>query len=502
MKLNRSPKPLSTTAARMLADAVFVALVAAAAAMALFWGAGVAHGQPPGGPHCMVSCPASDGGTWRASGTLVAKDAERGLVTTAWHVVRDSRGPYYVCLGGRCYPAQLVSDPAAELAALWIAAPPEEPAPVDLDEPRPGERLTIAGFGGGGPFRTAAGPMSGNLGEYISLGAPTRTVVCSARQGDSGGGVFDQSGRLRGVLWGQNSEGTRFICGAPLRRFLDRVWPNRPGRVIGHATPPPAAAADWQSGGGPTTYAGGAPGPRPGTDPAPALGATTAVAPATPLLAPPLRDGADVDRALTATLDQMQKSIETLRDEKVDRTEFQRAVAAAQERLAGLAVPSVPPLAETSTAPAAAPAPPAAAPAPPLRDGAKWDTIRTTIRTSVPLLGLLAIGAAATTGLGAPYVAWRIGMWALAGWRRRRGQSQPPAPSPQPHTQYVPIAVDAPPPEQQVVPRTHYVTVEGNAYANAHQWASEQVARKYPGGSELLTTLDSLIQQKLAANPR
>jgi hypothetical protein len=62
-----------------------------------------------------------------------------------------------------------------------------------------------------------------------------------------------------------------------------------------------------------------------------------------------------------------------------------------------------------------------------------------------------------------------------------------------------PIAVDSPPPPQQTVPETHYVPVEQDSFAKAHQWASEHVARKYPGATEVLQTQDSLIKQFLAS---
>jgi len=62
----------------------------------------------------------------------------------------------------------------------------------------------------------------------------------------------------------------------------------------------------------------------------------------------------------------------------------------------------------------------------------------------------------------------------------------------------VPVAVDSPPPRQQTVPETHYVSVEQDTFAKAHQWASEQVVRKYPGATEILQTQDSLIKQCLA----
>jgi hypothetical protein len=49
------------------------------------------------------------------------------------------------------------------------------------------------------------------------------------------------------------------------------------------------------------------------------------------------------------------------------------------------------------------------------------------------------------------------------------------------------------------VPETHYVSVEQDSFAKAHQWASEHVARKYPGATEILQAQDSLIKQYLAA---
>lgn len=82
--------------------------------------------------------------------------------------------------------------------------------------------------------------------------------------------------------------------------------------------------------------------------------------------------------------------------------------------------------------------------------------------------------------------------------RNRRGGG--PSGSPQtlpPGSQ--PVAVDTPPLPQRTVPETHYVPYENDAFAKAHQWASEQVARKYPGAVEMLSTLDSLIKQQLNA---
>jgi hypothetical protein len=69
----------------------------------------------------------------------------------------------------------------------------------------------------------------------------------------------------------------------------------------------------------------------------------------------------------------------------------------------------------------------------------------------------------------------------------------------------VPVAIDSPPVTTQLPGETHYVEVESNNFARAHQWASEQVARKFatrrPEAREVLTTLDSLIKQQLAGQP-
>jgi hypothetical protein len=68
--------------------------------------------------------------------------------------------------------------------------------------------------------------------------------------------------------------------------------------------------------------------------------------------------------------------------------------------------------------------------------------------------------------------------------------------------QPVPIVVDSPPPPQRTVPETHYVSYETDSFAKAHQWACEQVARKYPGASELLHAQESLIKQCLAGRAK
>lgn len=99
-----------------------------------------------------------------------------------------------------------------------------------------------------------------------------------------------------------------------------------------------------------------------------------------------------------------------------------------------------------------------------------------------PLLTALAVGGP----LG-------VGLCVGRSWLRSRAKARvrEPRESPQP------VAVDTPPPPQQVVPETRYVSYERDEFAKAHQWACEQLARKFPGAVEMLASLDSLIKQQL-----
>lgn len=124
------------------------------------------------------------------------------------------------------------------------------------------------------------------------------------------------------------------------------------------------------------------------------------------------------------------------------------------------------------------------------------------IDTTTPgLLHGLSTGKllAATLGLSGPLAVAVMAAGALVGRRIKKrtsnsSNSQPSTFSAQPF----PVAVDTPPPPQQSIPESHYVPVERDSFARAHQWAREQVARKYPGATEVLTTLESLIKQQLA----
>jgi hypothetical protein len=82
-----------------------------------------------------------------------------------------------------------------------------------------GERLTIAGFGRGA-YREETGACT----EYLSpaTGYPREFVElqATARQGDSGGPIFNERRELAGVLFGQNDGRTIGSCSTRVRAFL------------------------------------------------------------------------------------------------------------------------------------------------------------------------------------------------------------------------------------------------------------------------------------------
>ena len=157
------------------------------------------------------------------SGTLIERtdDGRLGLVLTCAHLFKEGVGEIVVTLSNkRTHGAKLVAiDRQADLAALMIANPLVQPAPVSFAVSRD-ERLDACGYGPHGVFRCAVGK---EVGQAATQGQVSLMISGSVRSGDSGGGVFDQQGRLVAVIWGESQGVTYASYGKPLHRFLDRV---------------------------------------------------------------------------------------------------------------------------------------------------------------------------------------------------------------------------------------------------------------------------------------
>ena len=159
----------------------------------------------PQTPHpAVVRIVAREGKTTSlGSGTLIHVTEDFGLVITNWHVVRGAKGPVEVIFpdGFRSGGTVMKLDDAWDLAAVGIWRPHVKPVPLATKIPIRGDWLSIAGYGGG-DYRTA----SGRCTQYVAPGRnqPFEMVELSteARQGDSGGPIFNADGELAGVLLG------------------------------------------------------------------------------------------------------------------------------------------------------------------------------------------------------------------------------------------------------------------------------------------------------------
>jgi len=185
------------------------------------------------------------GSTSYGSGTLVDVNGEHGLVVTNWHVVSESASPPTVLFadGFRSLAQVVRADHDWDLAALVIWRPNAGPVRLATEAPRPGERLSIAGYGKG-PYRLASGPCTNYLAPNTRLPREMVELKVIARQGDSGGPIFNGRGELAGVLWGEgNGYTTGSYCGR-VRRFLSSVVPgSRPSDAEPTVTASPQIAA-------------------------------------------------------------------------------------------------------------------------------------------------------------------------------------------------------------------------------------------------------------------
>jgi hypothetical protein len=422
--------------------------------------------------HCRIFV--GDGST--GSGTLVSRNDSTGLVLTCSHLFDESTSDVVVAFpDGSRFAARLIDrDQGNDLGGLLIKRPDAEP--IEVDDAEPTGMLTACGYGGDGNFRPATGTVDGKV-QAVGASYPSVKITNAVRPGDSGGGVLNAVGKLVGVVWGCRDGETYFTCGRPLREFLDRVWPGRNRRSKDQVARSEQNQLDPRSSN----------------------------------LAP--------SPDLTARLDKVESDVASLRTGKQDRGEYLQAgdlnayakrtelpsidtsKFATHDEVSGVATDAKSLVGSLHT-----------------KLHAQFDeqlgqimpAVAQQIAASNPgLVAGLSYGklVAGTLGVSGPLAIAVVVAGGLVGQRiksqesRAKSQGSEATSGSRPSTpdSRRPIAIDTPPPPQRVVPETHYVPVERDDFARAHQWASEHVARKYPGATEMLTTLDSLIKQQLAA---
>jgi hypothetical protein len=161
------------------------------------------------------------------SGTLVDVRDQYGLVVTNWHVVRDSKGIVEVVFpsGFRSHARPLKVDSNWDLAALVIWRPQIDPVKITSQPPRPGDLLTIHGYGRG-QYRIATGRCTAYYAPHRNFPMEMVELDVEARQGDSGGPILNQRGEIAGVLFGA-AEGTTLGSFAPrVSNFLASLAPD------------------------------------------------------------------------------------------------------------------------------------------------------------------------------------------------------------------------------------------------------------------------------------
>jgi hypothetical protein len=177
-----------------------------------------------------------DGSVSYGSGTLVHVTDQAGLVITNWHVVNEATGPISVHFPDGFYSLGRVEqvDRDWDLAIISIRKPNAQPVSLANEAPRPGDVLTIAGYGSG-QYRAA----SGRCTQYVAPGTKFPfemvEVAVSARQGDSGGPIFNEKGELAGVLFGEGHGRTSGSYCGRVRWFLTSVLHTQPAAVLAEA---------------------------------------------------------------------------------------------------------------------------------------------------------------------------------------------------------------------------------------------------------------------------
>jgi hypothetical protein len=377
----------------------------------------------------------ADGTT--GSGTLIATNGSEGLVLTCAHLFDSSTQSISVTFAsiGR-YAARLIErDRANDLAALTIQSP--QIATIAVSNDAPAGLLTACGFGPNGQFRCIRGAIAGQA-TAVGASYPSLTICGAVRPGDSGGGLLNTSGELVGVIWGQRDGLTYATCGRPVREFLNRVC-QRAG-----ASPPPSGNMTDQ----------------------------TARINELDLRIKQL-DAAKQPKGDYALRTDLANYLRSGDVPQLDTTQFANQ-SETDSRLKSL--------------------------------GERFESIRHNVEQIASAKGSFLSGLstgkliAATLGLSGPLAAAVIVATMIARRRIHKRIHLPaldPRPSSLDHSH--PIVVDSPIPPQRTVPETHYVPIEKDSFAKAHQWASEHVARKYPGATEILQAQDSLIKQHLAA---
>jgi thioredoxin 1 len=170
------------------------------------------------------------------SGALVRWNG-RNVVLTARHVVNGAKRIVIELCTGKKHEARVLKiDAVWDCAVLELSGQPEGVLPAELElgdaaMQQAGNRLESCGYGPDGRLACNSGLFLGYRRSGERPQGPDDWMILSghARQGDSGGPVFNERGRLVGVLWGTDGESVVAVQAGRLHLLLDAAVPHPAG---------------------------------------------------------------------------------------------------------------------------------------------------------------------------------------------------------------------------------------------------------------------------------
>lgn len=184
-------------------------------------------------------------GTFYGSGAIVGRADGWASVLTAAHNLRGD-GKVSVWAVGRWFDAEVKQrDPVWDVAVVGMADPGISPIPLATVQPVRGDRLCVVGFGQG-DYRAQWGHFSQMVAPGRRLPFDWIEMVGGSRQGDSGGPILNQRGKLVAMCSTTNSVCTQGACFPRIRRIIRppkaRAMAAPKRRPVVPIKPPPALA--------------------------------------------------------------------------------------------------------------------------------------------------------------------------------------------------------------------------------------------------------------------